>query len=141
MTQNRVLLADDHPSVFEGVRQILEPEFEIVGEVGDGLALLAAAERIRPDIIVADIAMPHLDGIAAVRQIKKIFPEVRVVFLTMHADEIYAAAALKAGGSALVLKSSAGYELLNAIRAAQEGAIFITPAIAKLLPVDAPAER
>jgi DNA-binding NarL/FixJ family response regulator len=126
-----VLLADDQPIVLEGLRSLLEPEFEIVGAAGDGQALLAAAERTRPDIIVSDIAMPLLNGIEAARQIKRTDPNVKIVFLTMHADMVYATEALKAGGSAFVLKSSGGDELLTAIHEVLNGRTFVTAAIAK----------
>ena len=125
----RVLLADDHTVVLEGLRRILEPECEIVGTAADGRALLAAAEQIKPDVIVADISMPLLNGIDAVRQIKKTARNVRVVFLTMHADVSYAAKALEAGGSGFVLKSSAAEELLTAIREVMNGRKYVTPAL------------
>jgi DNA-binding NarL/FixJ family response regulator len=124
-----VLLADDHAIVLQGLRRVLEPEFEIVGEVADGRALVAAAERLRPDIIVTDISMPLLNGIEATRQIRKDNRKVKIVFLTMHPDVTYAAEALGAGGSAYVLKSSAGAELLEAIREALSGGIYVTPSI------------
>src|SRR3974390_3179965 len=113
MGRLRVLVADDQPLVLQGLRGILEPEFEIAGEVRDGQELLSAARRIKPDIVVTDIAMPGLNGIEAARQIKQKDPNLRVVFLTMHADMVYATEALKAGGSAFVLKSSGGDELIT----------------------------
>jgi len=125
-----VLVADDQPMVLEGLHSLLEPEFEIVGEAGDGQALLAAAERTKPDIIVTDIAMPLLNGIEAARQIKKKDPNVKIVFLTIHADMVYATEALKAGGSAFVLKTSACDELLTAIHEVLNGRKFVTPSIA-----------
>lgn len=125
----RVLLADDHTVVLEGLRRVLEPECEIVGTAADGRALLAAAERLKPDVVVADISMPLLNGIEAVRQIKKTARDVRVVFLTMHADVSYAAKALEAGGSGFVLKTSAADELLTAIREAMKGRKYVTPAL------------
>jgi DNA-binding NarL/FixJ family response regulator len=123
------LLADDHTIVIEGLRRILDPEFEIVGAVSDGRALMAAAERLQPDVIVADISMPLLNGIEAVRQIRKTSRKAKVVFLTMHADVSYAAKALEAGGAGFVLKSSAGDELLTAIREAIAGRKFVSPAL------------
>jgi len=126
----RVLVADDQPMVLEGLRSLLEPEFEIVGEARDGQALLAAAGRTRPDVIVTDIAMPLLNGIQAAQRIKKTDPNVKVVFLTMHADMVYATEALKAGGSAFVLKSSGADELLTAMHEVLNGRKFVTPSIA-----------
>ena len=125
----RVLLADDHAIVLEGLRRVLEPEFEIVGEASDGRALVAAAWSLAPDIIVTDISMPLLNGIEAVRQIRKHNRRVKIVFLSMHPDVTYVAEALRAGGSAYVLKSSAGAKLLEAIREALSGRIYVTPSI------------
>jgi DNA-binding NarL/FixJ family response regulator len=125
----RVLLADDHAIVLEGLYRVLEPDFEIVGEVADGRALVAAAATLLPDIIVTDISMPLLNGIEAVRQIRKVNRKVIIVFLTMHPDVTYAAEALGAGGSAYVLKTSAGAELLDAIREALSGGVYVTPSI------------
>ena len=130
MERIRVLVADDQPMVLEGLRSLLEPEFEIVGEARDGQALLAAAGRTRPDVIVTDIAMPLLNGIQAAQRIKKTDPNVKVVFLTMHADMVYATEALKAGGSAFVLKSSGADELLTAMHEVLNGRKFVTPCIA-----------
>jgi DNA-binding NarL/FixJ family response regulator len=125
----RVLLADDHAIVLEGLRRILEPEFEIVGEVADGHALVGVALRFRPEIIITGISMPLLNGIEAARQIRKINQRVKIIFLTMHADPTYAAEALEAGGSAYILKSSAVAEILLAIREALSGRIYVSPAI------------
>jgi DNA-binding NarL/FixJ family response regulator len=125
----RVLLADDHPIVLEGLRRVLEPDFEIVGEVADGRALETAAALLRPDIIVTDLSMPLLNGIEAVRQIRKINRKVKIIFFTTHPDVTYVAEALGAGGSAYVLKSSAGAELLEAIRKALGGGIYLTPSL------------
>jgi DNA-binding NarL/FixJ family response regulator len=135
-----VLLADDHAIVREGLRRVLEPEFEIVGEVSDGRALVAAAEVLQPNIIVVDISMPLLNGIEAVRQIRKTNSKVKIIFLTMHPDVTYAAEALCAGGSAYVLKSSAGAEILEAIRQALNGRIYVTPSVNKAV-VQARMER
>jgi DNA-binding NarL/FixJ family response regulator len=130
MKKNRVLLADDHRIVLEGLRGLLEPEFEIVGAVEDGRTLVAEARRLRPDLVVADISMPELNGIDAVRQIKKHDEGIRVVFLTMHADVGYAASAFEAGASGFVLKHSAPQELITALRDAMRGRTYVTPIIA-----------
>lgn len=127
--RRRVLLADEHAIVLEGLRRVLEPDFEIVGEVADGRALVTAAGLLRPDIIVIDISMPLLNGIEAARQIRKINRKVKIIFLTMHPDVIYAAEAFGEGESAYVLKSSAGAELLEAIREALSGVIYVTPSL------------
>ena len=130
MKRPRILLADDHKIVTEGLKGLLEPEFELVGIVEDGRALLAAAEKLRPDVIVADISMPLLNGIDSVRQIKKAHEEIKVVFLTMHPDVTYAVSAFEAGASGYVLKHSAPTELVTAIRSALRGKTFVTPLLA-----------
>ena len=127
MKRPRVLLADDHRMVAEGLKSLLAAEFELLGVVEDGRALVEAAKRLRPDVIVADITMPHLNGIDALAQLKKDNPNVRVVFLTMHQDAVYARRALEAGASSYVLKHSAPAELVMAIGAALQGKTFITP--------------
>ena len=126
----RVLLADDHKIVLEGLRSLLEPEFELAGTVGDGRALVSAVEQLHPDVIVVDISMPLLNGIEAVRQIKKLDKQVKVVFLTMHPDVTYAIRAFEAGASGYVLKHSASSELLTAIHEAIKGRTYVTPMIA-----------
>jgi DNA-binding NarL/FixJ family response regulator len=130
MTKARVLLADDHRILAEGLRRLLEPEFELVGIVEDGRALLDAAEKLRPDVIIADISMPLLNGIEAVRRIKKVQREVKIVFLTMHPDVSYAAGAFEAGASGYVLKHSAPSELITAITSVLAGRQYVTPLIA-----------
>jgi DNA-binding NarL/FixJ family response regulator len=131
MKRPRVLLADDHKIVVEGLRNLLEPEFELVGTVEDGRALVAAAAELRPDVIVADISMPLLNGIEAARQIKKADSGAKIVFLTMHPDVTYATRAFEAGASGYVLKHSAPSELVTAIREALKGRTYVTPMIAK----------
>jgi DNA-binding NarL/FixJ family response regulator len=126
----RVLLADDHKIVLDGLRSLLEPEFDLVGTVEDGHALVAAAEKLRPDVIVVDISMPLLNGIEAVRQIKKLDKQVKIIFLTMHPDVTYAIRAFEAGASGYVLKHSASSELLTAIHEAIKGRTYVTPMIA-----------
>ena len=130
MSRTRVLLADDHRMVAEGLKNLLTPEFELVGVVEDGRALVEAARKLRPDVIVADITMPRLNGIEALAELKKDDPGVKLVFLTMHRQVAYARRALKAGASGFVLKHSAPRELVLAIRAALDGETFITPALA-----------
>jgi DNA-binding NarL/FixJ family response regulator len=134
MFKPRVLIADDHRIVLEGLKKLLDQEFEVIGTVEDGRELLKAAGKLRPDVIVADISMPNLNGIEAIRQIKKEYKEMKVVFLTMHPDVAYATSAFKAGASGYVLKHSAPDELVTALRAALQGRTYVTPLIAgKLL--------
>jgi len=129
-TKPRVLLADDHRIVAEGLKSLLTDEFELVGLVEDGRALVSAARDLNPDVIVADISMPHLNGIDAMSPLKRDNPEVRVVFLTMHRDVAYARRALEAGAYGFVLKHSAPAELGLAVRAALQGNTFVTPDLA-----------
>jgi DNA-binding NarL/FixJ family response regulator len=130
MKRPRVLLADDHRIVVEGLRGLLEPEFELVGIVEDGRAMLEAAEKLQPDVIVADISMPLLNGIDAVRRIRKSGRDIKVVFLTMHPDVAYAASAFDAGALGYVLKHSAPSELITAIHSALKGKTYVTPLLA-----------
>ena len=131
MRRWRLLLADDHDIVIEGLRRVLDqPDLDIVGAVHDGRALLRSAKEIQPDVIVTDVTMPLLNGIDAARQIRKSNPNVKIIFLTMHPDVTFATEALAAGGSGYVLKSSAGDELLTAIREAMKGHIYVTKSIA-----------
>ena len=123
----RILLADDHSIVAEGLRSLLEPEFDLIGIVEDGRALIAATEKLQPDVIIADISMPLLNGIEAVRQIKKTNKDVKVIFLTMHPDVTYAVSALEAGALGYVLKHSAPSELSTAVRSALKGKTYIAP--------------
>ena len=124
------LLADDHQMVAEGLRSLLEPEFELVGIVADGRELLAAAATLQPDVIVMDITMPSLNGIEAARQLRQAGSRAKVVFLTMHRDAAYAARALDAGAAGFVLKHSAASELITAIREALQGPHLRHPLIA-----------
>jgi DNA-binding NarL/FixJ family response regulator len=130
MSRPRILLADDHRIVAEGLKELLTPEFELLGIVEDGRVLVEEAKKLRPDVIVADITMPHLNGIDALAQLKKHDPGVKVVFLTMHREVAYARRALEAGAVGFVLKHSAPDELVTAIRAALQGQKYITPAMA-----------
>lgn len=136
MKRPRILLADDHRLVAEALKSLLSAEFELVGVVEDGRALIEAAARLRPDVIVADITMPHLNGIDALVHLKRDDKQVRVVFLTMHPELAYARRALEAGASGYVLKHSAPAELLAAIRAALNDRTYVSPALAAALRQD-----
>ena len=129
MKRARILLADDHTLTLEGIRAILEPHHEIVGMVMDGRALLDAALRLQPDLIILDITMPLLNGIDAAVQIKKSLPGVKLLFVTMHVNPAYLEAALNAGGTGYVLKSVAREELLEAINSVLNGRIYVTPSL------------
>jgi DNA-binding NarL/FixJ family response regulator len=126
-----VLLADDHQIIVEGLRSLLTPEFEVVGTVGDGRALVAQAAALRPDVMVVDISLPLLNGIEAIRQIIKAEPHARIVVLTMHPDVIYALRAFDAGALGYVVKHSASAELIAAIDAALRGEMYISVRLTK----------
>jgi DNA-binding NarL/FixJ family response regulator len=126
MTRERVVLVEDHADVAEQLRSLLESEFEVVAMVGDGHALLAAAERYRPDVVVTDIAMPGLDGIAATRELLRRNTGTRVVLVTVHNDQELVEQGLEAGALGYVFKPTAGEELVPAIRAALRGEAYVT---------------
>lgn len=126
----RVLLADDHLLVAEALKSLLASEFDLLGVVEDGRALVEAAGKLKPDVIVADIGMPNLNGIDALVRLRQSGDQVPVVFLTMHQDVTFARRALEAGASGYVLKHSASTELIAAIHAALGGGTYITPQLA-----------
>lgn len=130
MKRARVLLGDDHAIILDGLRRILESHFDVVGTVQNGRELVAAAEKLQPDVIIADISMPLLNGIEAARQIKKIQTRVKIIFLTMHVDVTYATEAFRAGASGYVLKNSAATELVTAIQEALKDRVYVTPLVA-----------
>ena len=127
----RILLADDHTLVAEACKKLLEPEFEVVGVVGDGRALLRANAELKPDLIVIDIGMPQLNGLDAGQQIMESTPDVRLVYLTMNTDCEIAAEAFRRGASAYLLKTSAATELVTAVKESLRGGTYISPVIAK----------
>ena len=128
MNRIRILLADDHPMVLEGVAKILADKFDVVGKVEDGRALVAAAQQLTPDLIVTDMTMPLLHGLEACRQLKRLVGS-KVIFLTMHADVAYAKEAFQAGASGYLLKRNAASELIDAIHTVIRGQTYITPLV------------
>ena len=129
MIRARLLLADDHTLILEGFRNVLEPKHIIVGMVTDGRALVEAALRLKPDLIISDMTMPLLNGIDAAREIRKHLPEVKLLFVTMHASLAYLQAALDAGATGYVLKSSAREEILAAVDKVLNGGLFVTSGV------------
>ena len=121
MPPPRLLLADDHLQTAELLRGLLQPEFDVIAQVQDGNALLSAVDRLSPDVIVSDISMPGLDGIAAVTQIVRRNPAARIVLVTVHCDPLLAERGFKAGALGYVMKCEAGEELLPAVRSALRG--------------------
>jgi len=131
MKAPRVLLADDHSVVLAGIRSLLERHCEIAGQVENGHLLVDEALRLRPDLIILDVSMPVLNGIDAARQIRKQWPEAKLLFLSMHASPVYLREALHAGGSGYLLKSSAAEELREAVETVLKGKVYIAPAFGR----------
>lgn len=138
----RIVLADDHPIVRQGLRALLEAEadFQVVGEASDGLEAVALVERVKPDVLVLDLMMPGLAGLQVARQTRQRSPWTRIVILSMHADEGYVLEALTAGASAYVLKKSTTGDLVKAIRDAIAGRRFLSPPLSEHL-IDAYVEK
>ncbi len=128
-TGARVLLADDHPAVAEDLRAVLAPEFDVIATVGDGNGLVAAAETLTPDVIVTDIAMPVLDGMAAAGEILQRNPRARIVFVTVHNESEMVQKAFATGVLGYVLKLTAGEELVPATHAALRGERYVSPRV------------
>jgi DNA-binding NarL/FixJ family response regulator len=131
MPRPRLILADDHTLLLEGIRRLLEPEFDLVGSVENGQELLAAAKVLKPDIILLDISMPVLNGIDAAHRLRKILPSAKVIFVTMHSDPDYVAEAFRAGAKGYILKRAAASELLAAIREVMKGNHYVSPHVTK----------
>ena len=129
MRRATILLADDHTMICAGLQKMLEPEYEVIGCVGDGRALLKKAVELKPDLVLVDVGMPLLNGLDAGRELKKIMPRVKLIFLTMNPDAEVASEALRIGASGYLLKNSRSEELLQAVRDAIRGASYVTPQI------------
>ena len=124
----RVLLGDDHAFILDGVRAVLSAEYQVVGQANDGRALVEAAERLKPDLVILDISMPLLNGFESAKQILKIRPTTKLIFLSQHLNPAYLRHALKVGASGYVLKSDSSQELPRAIQTVMRGETYITPA-------------
>ena len=144
MAKARVLLADDHTLVAEAFKRLLEPEFEVVGTVGDGRALLRVAPELKPDVVLVDLNMPLLNGLDASEQLKQLLPRTKIIVLTMNEEAEIAHETLRTWASGYLLKKSAGSELLKAVRDVLNGAKYVTPALedelAELIPTDSRPE-
>jgi DNA-binding NarL/FixJ family response regulator len=127
----RILIADDHALMLEGLTRLLAGEFEIVGTALNGRALLSEAERLKPDVILLDVGMPEMNGIEAARRLAKILPSAKIVFITQQLDPAYLHAAFSAGAKGYVAKQSAANELVRAIRLALRDRYYVTPLAAK----------
>lgn len=138
MKQIRILLADDHNVMRRGLRLLLEsqPEFTVVAEAADGLKAVEQARLNKPDVVVLDIAMPHLSGTDAAQRITEELPSAAIVILSMHSDEGYVLRALKAGAKGYLLKDSAEGDLIEAIKAVNDGKAFFSPEVSRMLVED-----
>ena len=126
-----IILADDHTLLLDALKNLIEPEFEVVGTFADGLSLVESAPQLNPAVIVLDVAMPHMNGLIAGQELKKKLPLVKLVYLTMNPDPDLAGEAFRLGASAYLVKHSAASELLQALREAVRGGYFITPLMTK----------
>lgn len=131
MHRSQVLIADDHNLVAELCKNLLNSEFEVVGTVTDGRALVREAAELKPDVIIVDIAMPVLNGLDAAQRVKQMLPAVKVIFLTMNPDPELAAEAFRRGASGYLLKTSAATEMLTAVRQVLRGKTYLSPRISK----------
>jgi len=135
----RLLLADDHPMVLDGLRKLLEPDFEVVAAVTDGRELLKAAQKLRPDLVIADISMPLVDGLEATRRLQKAVPGARVLILSVHADPSWVWEAFEAGACGYLTKISAREEIGTAVREVLKGLFYVSPVVTRGM-VDAAKE-
>jgi len=133
VAKGRILLADDHTLVAEAFKRLLEPEFEVVGTVGDGRALLRAAQELKPDVVLVDLNMPLLNGLDASEQLKQTLPKIKIIVLTMNEDPEIAAELLGKWASGYLFKKSAGSELLKAVRDVLQGGKYVTPVLQEAL--------
>lgn len=133
MARTKILLADDHTLFCNLLRELLEPEFEVVGSVADGREMLKTVASLRPDVVLMDIGMPTLNGLDAGRQLKAQYPQIKLIYLTMNNSVEHARAAIHAGASGFVLKNTQSSELLGAIRGALRGSSYVAPEIRKAM--------
>jgi|SRR5215471_13693137 len=126
--RTRILLGDDHALILDGIRSVLQVQYDVVGQAQDGRALVAAADKLKPEIVILDISMPLLNGFESAKQIKKLRPNTKLIFLSQHLNPAYLRQALRLGASGYVLKSGATEELQQAIQAVLRGENYITPA-------------
>ena len=131
MRRPSVLIADDHTMVVEGLTSLLKDQFDVIAAVSDGAALIEAAARLRPDIILTDVSMPGVGGLEALRRLKAARSDAKVILLTMHADAALATEAMRSGASGFLVKHSAGEELLTAIQEVLQGRTYLTPTVTK----------
>jgi len=133
MKRTSILLADDHTMFCAALQKLLEPEYEVIGCVGDGRSLIKTAMDLKPDLVMVDVGMPLLNGLDAARELKRLIPKAKIIFLTMNPDPVLANEALRLGASGYLLKSSEGPELLQAVHNAVRGTTYITPQICQAM--------
>ena len=131
MNRPKILIADDHTLVAEACRKLLEPKFDVVDVVPDGRTLLRVASQMRPDVVIADILMPELNGLDAGEQLKRNNPEIKLIFLSMHLRPEVAAEGFRRGASAYVVKHCTGEELISAVHQVLQGSFYLSPQISK----------
>lgn len=133
MTVTRIVLADDHPIVRQGLRTLLEsqPSYQVVGEAEDGLKALELVEQLKPDVLIVDIMMPSLNGLEVVKRVHKLLPQTRIVVLSLHSNEPYVLDALNSGASAYVLKATSIISLVEAVQAAVKGQRYLSPPLSE----------
>lgn len=131
MKRKRIILADDHVFLLDAIKNLLEPEFEVVGTFSDGHALVEAAQGLSPDVIVLDIGMPLMNGLNAGQRLKQMMPSVKLIYLTMNMDPDLAAEAFRLGAVGYLVKNSAASELVHAIREVLRGSSYVTPLMTK----------
>jgi DNA-binding NarL/FixJ family response regulator len=131
MERLRIMLAEDHLTVREGIKLLInsQPDMEVVGEVGDGGAAIKAAQKLLPDIVVMDVSMPKVNGLTATKRLKQASPNIKILTLTRHTDDAYLQQLIQSGASGYVLKQSAPTELIRAIRTVAEGKNYLDPAL------------
>lgn len=138
MHKYQIVLADDHVLMREGIRQLITavPGFEVIGEAGDGVSLLALLKKIRPRLVILDIAMPGMRGIEAAREIRSLYPEVDILFLSMHKSREFLSLALAAGAKGYLLKEDSGTELISAIREIRSGRTYLSAKLIQQFPTE-----
>jgi two-component system, NarL family, response regulator NreC len=131
----RILIAEDHTIMREGLRALLnsDPEFDVVGEAEDGFEAVKAVQRLKPDLVIMDLSMPRMNGVAAIREIKRASPETKIVVLTVHKNEEYILASFQAGSDGYVLKYASHEELVAAIRTVSKGQPYLSPAVSAVV--------
>jgi DNA-binding NarL/FixJ family response regulator len=134
MPRYRLILGDDHNLIIEGLRSVLSAEFDVIGVANDGRELVRQVERLKPDAVLLDISMPLLNGVEAARQIKKIAPRIKLLFVTQRPDREYVQMALQAGASGYVLKQAAASEVVGALREVFAGRFYLSPLLRRGIP-------